>query len=456
MNDTVALNDKNPLGYEKITRLLVRFAVPAIIANLVSALYKIVDQIFIGHVIGSAGNAAIASVIPLATLTTAVSLLCGIGTTAFYNLELGRENRESAGKAVGNGIVMLGVLSVLLAIFLSVFLDSVLVAFGATDITFPLAKDYARIVLLGFPLITFTVGGSVIIRGDGSPKYAMFCVLSGAVLNVILDAVFILWLNLGIKGAGWASVIAQFVSASFTVAYFFRFKRVKLTKKHFKPDFNLMLKIAGLGASPLVNQTSLMALQIVMNNMLKKYGEASVYGAEIPQAVFAIITKINIIYLSIVIGTAQGAHPIISYNFGAGQYERVKRVLFEAFIAVSAVSIIAFLLFQIFPLQIIGIFGVKGELFNEFAVKYFRIFLMLTALNWVQPLGAHLFSGIGKPIRGVTVALTRQVIFLLPLILILPLFFGIDGVLYSGAVADFAAAIVAGSLILYEVRKMKQ
>ncbi|WP_066684100.1 MATE family efflux transporter [Christensenella intestinihominis] len=448
---------KNPLGVEKPGKLLVRFAVPSIIAMLVSALYNIVDQIFIGQSVGMLGNAATNVAFPLTTVCTAIALLLGIGGAANFNLSMGAREEKRASGFIGSAIFLLIACGVVLMIVVRCFLDPMMHAFGATPDVLEYALTYTGITSFGFPFLIFSTGASNLIRADGSPKFSMACVLVGAVVNTILDPLFIFGFHMGMAGAALATILGQIVSALLAAYYLiFRFKTIKLHKDAFRVTWKGSRAIMGLGAAACFNQLAMMVVQIALNNVLTYYGALSVYGSEIPLAVVGIIMKVNMIFMSVIIGIAQGLQPISSFNYGARQYGRVRETYRKAITAATIISVCAFLAFQLFPRQIIGIFGTGSEEYFHFAERCFRIFLMFTFVNGIQPVTSNFFSSIGKATKGIWLSLTRQIIFLLPLVLILPVFLGIDGVMYAGPVADGMAALVAILLVTKEIRSMRQ
>lgn len=446
---------ENPLGTEKVGRLLAKYAVPSIISMLVSALYNIVDQFFIGQSVGMLGNAATNVAFPLSTLCTALALLFGVGGAANFNLSMGAGDRENGAKYVGNAVTLLALFGIFLCIAVKAFLHPLMALFGAEAEVMDYAVIYTGITSVGFPFLIFSTGGSALVRADGSPRYSMFCMLTGAIVNTVLDAVLIFHFQLGMAGAAWATVAGQIVSALMVLGYLLRFKTVRLTPRHFLPTLRHSLKIAALGASNSFNQVAMMLVQIVMNNTMTHYGELSIYGRDIPLACSGIIAKVGMIFFSLVIGISQGLQPIIGFNYGARKYQRVRETYWLAIRAGAIISVFAFLCFQLLPRQIIGLFGEGSPEYFQFAERYFRIFLFFTIINFIQPIAANFFTSIGKATRGIILSLTRQILFLLPLLLILPLFFGIDGVMYAGPISDFTAAILAVAFSLAELRRMK-
>ena len=447
---------ENPLGSEPVSSLLRRFAIPSVIAMLVSALYNMVDQLFIGHSIGVLGNAATNVAFPLSMVCTSIGLLCGIGGAANFNLCMGRKDPEHAKSYVGNAISMLAILGVILCVAVQLFLRPMMLLFGATPDVIDYACTYTRITSIGFPFLIVTIGGSNLIRADGSPKFSMLCNLVGAIVNTILDPLFIFVFHMGMAGAALATITGQILSFALVVLYLRGFKTLPLSLSDLKPNMACWARIAALGATPAFNQVAMMVVQIVMNNTLTYYGSNSVYGSDIPLACAGIISKVNMLFFSFVIGISQGLQPIVSFNFGAQKYDRVKDAYKKAVFAATAISIVAFLCFQLFPRQIIGIFGSGSEEYLHFAERYFRIFLFFTFLNGIQPVSSNFFTSIGAPKKGIFLSLTRQIIFLLPLLLIFPYLFGIDGVMYTAPIADLAAASVSIVMVVREFKIMTE
>ena len=423
---------------------------------LVSALYNMVDQLFIGHSIGVLGNAATNVAFPLSMVCTSIGLLCGIGGAANFNLCMGRREPEHAKSYVGSAISMLAILGVILCVAVQLFLRPMMLLFGATPDVIDYACTYTRITSIGFPFLIVTIGGSNLIRADGSPKFSMLCNLVGAIVNTILDPLFIFVFHMGMAGAALATITGQILSFALVVFYLRGFKTLPLSLSDLKPNMACWARIAALGATPAFNQVAMMVVQIVMNNTLTHYGSNSVYGSDIPLACAGIISKVNMLFFSFVIGISQGLQPIVSFNFGAQKYDRVKDAYKKAVFAATAISIVAFLCFQLFPRQIIGIFGSGSEEYLHFAERYFRIFLFFTFLNGIQPVSSNFFTSIGAPKKGIFLSLTRQIIFLLPLLLIFPYLFGIDGVMYTAPIADLAAASVSIVMVVREFKIMAE
>lgn len=446
----------NPLGSAPIPRLMMKFAVPSIIAMLVGSLYNIVDQFFIGRAVGTLGNAATNVAFPLTTSCLALALMFGIGGASCFNLAMGSGDKERAPFFMGNALVMLAVCGVALATVTLTFLDPLLVLFGSPADVMPYAQEYVRITALGFPFLLITTGGGHLIRADGSPRMTMVCNLTGAIINTVLDALFVMVLGWGMAGAAWATVIGQVVSAVIVVVYMRRPKTVQLKREHFRPRLEYVRRTASIGAASCFNQLAMMVVQITLNNSLRYWGALSVYGESIPLAVAGIVMKVNQVFFSVVIGISQGAQPIESFNYGARQFPRVRRAYMTAAILAGSVSTLSFLCFQTIPREIISFFGEGSEEYFRFGVSYFRVFLFFTWLNFLQPITSTFFTSIGKPIKGIFLSLTRQIIFLLPLILLLPRMMGIDGILYAGPVADILSAVCAIVMAMGAFREMRK
>lgn len=447
------MNSRNKLGEEAIPKLLASFTVPSIVAMLVSSLYNIIDQYFIGQYVGNLGNAATNIAFPLSISCTAIALLCGIGGASAFNLSMGEGDKERALHYIGNGIMMMLIMGVTLCVISELFLEPMLLFFGSPVNVLDYAKTYTRITALGFPFLIITTGGGHLIRADGSPRFSMLCNMTGAVINTFLDALFVKVLGYGMAGAASATIIGQMISACMVYTYLKHYKTGKLTREHLRVRKEYAGRVASLGAAPCTNQLSMMVVQIVMNKSLKYYGALSEYGESIPIACAGIISKVNMVFFSFIIGISQGLQPIASFNYGAKKYHRVKKAYLMAISTGFLLCLIAFALFQLIPRQIIALFGEGSQSYFTFAENYFRIYLFFTFVNFLQPITSNFFTAIGKPQRGVFLSLTRQIIFLLPLIVILPLFMQIDGIMYAGPLADATAAVVTAGMAFFELKK---
>lgn len=448
--------NENPLGYKKISELLARFAVPSIVAMIVSALYNVVDQIFIGQEVGYLGNAATNVAFPLTTICMAITLTIGIGTASRYSLYLGQKKEDNAAQVLGSGLCMMLLFGTVYALLVGFLHEPLLHAFGANGSVFPYAAEYTRITAIGMPFIVIMNGMSNIARADGSPMYSMTSMIIGAVINTVLDYVFVMVLHWGVAGAAWATVIGQIVSAVYTLLYLRKLKRVTLKKEHLSLTFSQMGKTCLMGMSNGLTQVAITFVQIVINKSLIYYGGLSVYGEDIPLAASGIVMKVNAIVLAVIIGITQGMQPIAGFNYGAKKYDRVKQVYKLAVISELIITGIGFAVFQLFPREVLSIFGSgeNEELYFEFAVLFMRTFLLLLPLTGIHIISSNFFAAIGKPIKGALLSLTRQVFFLIPLILILPLFFDIMGIMYASPAADLLAFITVMIFIIHEMKLM--
>ena len=447
-------NKKMRFGTESIPKLLVSLAVPAIIANLVNALYNIVDQIFIGQKIGFLGNAATNVAFPLTTICLAIGLMTGVGAATNFNLELGRKRPKRAKSVAGTAVTMLLLGGIILCILINIFLKPMLTAFGATNQIFDYAIEYTRITSLGIPFLLFSIGANPLVRADGNAFYSMLAIVVGSLVNTILDPLFMFGFDMGMDGAAWATVIGQFVSAVMLALYFFRFKSVKFELRDFKIRIREIGILFALGTSPFIFQCSALVIQIVTNNLLKIYGAKSIYGSEIPIAVAGIVMKINVIFIAIVLGLTQGAQPIAGYNYGARKYTRVREILNLTLKAAFVISIVAFAIFQIFPVQIISVFGSGSELYFKYGTKYMKVFLFFIFLNGIQAAITLFLTSIGRAFQGAVLSLVRQIISLLPLLIILPYFMGVDGIMFAFPIADLVAFIVSVVILKKEMKKI--
>ena len=449
---TIPLTARQRLQTAPIGPLLFQFALPAILAGLVGALYNIVDQIFIGHGVGVLGNAATNVAFPLVTICTALALLVGIGATANFSLFLGKNELRKAGFTIGNGLSLLLLMSLVILVLVQLFLKPIALAFGATPNVLPYALTYLRITSLGIPFYMLQFGCSYLIRADASPRYSMLTLLSGAILNTILDPIFIFVLDMGIAGAAWATIMGQALATLFALYYFkHSFQSLRLRRVYFVLRWFIVKKMFALGITPFISNLSMMLVQVTLNNALVYYGSRSAYGADIPLAVAGIIGKWEFIFMSIALGFVNGAQPIIGYNYGAACYDRVLATLKRVILAVGVIGGVAFLSFQFFPHTLISFFGGGTEAYYTFAIHYFRIFMFMIFTNVFQPVCGNFYSTIGKPVYGVIVTLSRRVLFLIPLLFVLPYFWGISGILYAGPIADFVAALLVGWFLVRAV-----
>ena len=456
MEETNISQEQNPLGTAPVGGLILKFAIPAIISMLVSAMYNIVDQIFIGQGVGMLGNAATNVAFPVTTIATALALLLGIGGASNYNLEMGAGREKKASSIAGTALSTLVITGVILAVAVLLFLRPLLSLFGATTDVMPYAVDYLGITAVGLPFYALSIGGNHIVRADRSPTYSMTCVLTGAIINTILDPLFIFGFGWGIKGAAWATVIGQVVSGILVIIYFGKFRKMYLEMSMLKPSSECLKAIISLGMASCINQIAMAIVQIVLNNILRYYGGLSVYGSDIPIACVGVISKVNQVFMAICIGISQGCQPIWGFNYGAKKYDRVRLAYRYSMIACTAIAIVFFLCFQLFPHQIVSIFGTGSDLYFQFAERYLKIFMFMTFANGIQPMSSGFFTSIGKAKLGIVMSLTRQVLFLMPLIVVFSLIMGIDGVMYAGPIADSAAFVLAILFARRELVAMKE
>lgn len=446
----------SPFSTEPIGKLIAKFAIPCVISLLVNSLYNIVDQIFIGWGVGYIGNGATNVVFPITIIALALSLMIGDGGAAYLSLKLGEGDTEKARRGVGNAIVMVTGVSIVLAAVFLIFIDPILTLFGATDALRPYALEYGTVIGIGLPFMMIPAALNSMIRADGGPKYAMLSMALGAVINTIFDPVFIFVFHMGVRGAAIATVMGQVASFIFSVAYLPRFKTVRFNAAAFRLNGRTCGNILSFGISSFITQFAITIVMALTNNLLASYGANSVYGSEIPLTATGIVMKVNQILISILVGIAVGTQPIIGYNYGARNFMRVKKSLDIALVASEIIAVIAFLIFQFAPMSVVSLFGSEEGLYNEFAVLAFRIFLLFCPLTGFQTVIAVYLQAIGKPIKSAILSLSRQIIFFVPAALILPMFLGVTGVLWTGPVADGLAFILSVAFLVYERKQLKE
>ena len=443
---------KNDLATEKINKLIISFAIPCVISMIINSIYNIVDQIFIGKGVGTLGNAATNVIFPLVILASAIAGLIGNGAAANFSLRLGEGNKDSAKKSVGEAITLSLIVSIIFTLISFILLPKLLYFFGCTENVYSYAYNYGKIILIGMPFMIVYSVFSNIIRADGSPKYSMVMLITGAIINIILDPVFIFGFNLGVKGGAIATVIGQIVSFIIAIVYLKKFKTIKLEHDDFKLSKNIF-KILSLGLSSFITQLTILVLFVFMNNIMTKFGAKSVYGADIPLSVYGVLSKINSIYVSIILGVSIGVQPIIGFNFGAGNINRVKEVLKKVIILNFLIGIIFNIILYCFPKEIISIFITSSDanydLFMEFAVLMCKTFFMVCALNAVEMTTSIVIQSLGHVKKATAVSFIRQIILLIPisLLLCITLNKGIYGVLDAGRISDSVTFVIA--LIIY-------
>ena len=446
--------EENILGSEKIGRLIRKFSVPCILSLLVNSLYNIVDQIFIGQRVGYLGNGATNIIFPIVIICLAIALMFGDGSAAFLSLRLGQKKPKEASKGVGNGIALSVILSLVLCILGGLFLPQIINVFGCTPELRQYALSYGYVIVIGIPFMIIGTTLNSIIRADGNPRYAMITMILGAVLNIILDYILMYPLNMGVRGAAIATITSQIVTAILNVAYIRKFKSIKFEKSSLRLKLKTCKEIIGLGISSFITEMSFVVLMAFENNLLSMYGAQSEFGAEIPITVLGIVMKISQILNSIIIGIAAGSQPIIGYNYGAQNFDRVKKTLKYVLGISLIISTIAFGLFQLIPEKLISIFGSEGAEYTKFACMSFRIYLMLCIFNGIQIPSGIFFQAIGKSIKSVILSLSRQIAILIPAMIILGKLYGINGILYAGPVADGTAFIISSILLAVEIKTL--
>ncbi len=446
------------LAEEKIGKLMKKYSIPCIISLLVGALYNIVDQIFIANAayLGSYGNAANTVVFPLTVIALAIAVMIGDGCCAFVSLSLGKKETERAKKSVGNSIIMVIVSSLILSAVYLIFSNQIIALFGGTvnAETFRHSKEYFFYISLGIPFYMFGQAMNPIIRADGSPRFAMASTLAGAIINIVLDPVFIFAFKWGMMGAAVATVLGQIVTALLTISYIIHMKLVKPCVADFKMEMGICRKTLVLGITSFLSQISLVAAMAAINNMIRKYGALDpVFGqeeyAQIPMAVVGIVMKFFQIVISIVVGMAAGCIPVVGFNMGAGKRNRVKKLFTKLLLAEAAVGLAALLIVEIFPQGLINIFGAANEssYYTDFAIKAFRIYLCMMIFACVNKACFIFLQAMGKAAQSTALSMIREIVFGVGFALILPIFFGLDGVLYSMPLSDILTFIIALFLI---------
>jgi len=447
------------LGKEKINKLLLAFSIPCVISMLINSIYNIVDQIFIGKGVGTLGNAATNVIFPLVIVFNAIAGLIGNGAAANLSLKLGENKKEEASKGVGQALTITIIISFIIGLLAYLTLPKLIMLFGCTKNVYKYALEYGRIICIGAPFMIIYSSLSNVIRADGSPKYSMIMLIVGAIINIILDPIFIFVLNKGVAGGAIATVIGQFVSFILAILYIKKFKSIKLTKESIKIDKDI-LRVLGLGLSSCITQTTVLVLFVFMNNMMTKLGAASKFGADIPLSVYGVISKINSIYISIVLGISIGAQPIIGFNYGAGNKERVKETLKKVIIINLIIGLFFNLMFLLFPRELVSIFIKRSDpnykLFIEFAVLMCHSFYLVMGLNALEMTGSIAIQSLGKVKKATAFAFIRQIILLIPISLLLSLVFkkGIYGIAYAGCIADGICFIVALFLLGTEYKNL--
>ena len=437
-----AKNTVNPLGTAPVGRLLLQYAIPSIISTLIASLYNMVDQMFIGQRIGFLGNAATTVAYPLTFLCGAMTLLFSNGSSVNFNICNGRGERDEALHFAGAGLTLLAAEGIFTAALVLLFTPWFVNLFGATDQVYPYALTYMKLVAPGLPFLALTSGGTLLIRSDGSPRYALICSMSGVALNFVLDYLFLFPMNMGIAGAALATVMGQVLSALMVAAYMLHFRTGRLRQAHFAVSGSRFRQITSIGAAGSLNQAAMLVMNLVLNSSLRYYGSQSVYGGSEALAAAGVVTKVNFLFYSTIIGCSIGGQPIMGFNFGARNYERVKQTAYLVFTYAFVIGAVETACFWLFPEQILRLFGDSAGGYQAFALRYMHEFMLLVILAGVLPVAMNAMVSIRQPLKGVIISLSKQLV-LIVLLLILPRFLGIDGILIAGPVADLMVAIAA-------------
>ena len=432
----------NPLGTAPVGRLLLQYAIPSIISTLIASLYNMVDQMFIGQRIGFLGNAATTVAYPLTFLCGAMTLLFSNGSSVNFNICNGRGERDEALHFAGAGLTLLAAEGIFTAALVLLFTPWFVNLFGATDQVYPYALTYMKLAAPGLPFLALTSGGTLLIRSDGSPRYALICSMSGVALNFVLDYLFLFPMNMGIAGAALATVMGQVLSALMVAAYMLHFRTGRLRREHFAVSGSRFRQITSIGAAGSLNQAAMLVMNLVLNSSLRYYGSQSVYGGSEALAAAGVVTKVNFLFYSTIIGCSIGGQPIMGFNFGARNYERVKQTAYLVFTYAFVIGAVETACFWLFPEQILRLFGDSAGGYQAFALRYMHEFMLLIILAGVLPVAMNAMVSIRQPLKGVIISLSKQLV-LIVLLLILPRFLGIDGILIAGPVADLMVAIAA-------------
>ncbi|MBS4917495.1 MAG: MATE family efflux transporter [Clostridiales bacterium] len=454
MNEPAVAQRGNPLGYQPVGKLLLSFSVPSIISCLVNSIYNIVDQIFIGQGVGYLGNAATTVAFPVMTIVMAFATLIGSGGSAYAAIKLGEKQDGEAKLTLNNLLTLSVVVGVGILALGLIFLEPLLSLFGATGAVMPYAKDYTSIILLGVPFSILGVSLSNMARTDGSPRLSMYGILIGAVLNTILDPIYIFTLGWGVKGAALATITSQIISAVILLLYFWKRGHMRFDRQAMKPVGRVVGKTVALGASAGITQVVACIMQVVMNNSLVHYGNLSDVGGEVALSAMGIVMKIAMILGSVCIGIGVGAQPILGFNYGAQHNVRIRRTYRMAVIWATVAILAGWVFCQTCPNLILQLFGGGSDTFNAFAVRCMRIFLGGIFCAGFQIVSTNYFQATGQPLKASILSMLRQLLLLIPLLLILPLFFGLDGVLYAGPAADIGSAVIVFLFVVPEMKKL--
>lgn len=450
----VLKDDANPLGYEPIGKLLKAFALPSVISMLVNALYNIVDQIFIGQGVGYFGNAATTVCFPIVSIVLAVATLIGAGGSAYAAIKLGEKRAEEAQQTLGNVFVLSLISGILLAVIGLVLLEPILLLFGATEANMEYSIQYASIIFLGLPFNVLSISLSNMARTDGSPALSMYSIVIGALLNCILDPLYIFVFAWGVSGAAIATISSQILSAVVLIIYFWKKgKSMQFQRKYMKLHPQIISRILTLGISSCITQSAAAVLQIVLNNSLVYYGNQCAVSGDVALSAMGIVLKISMIIVAFCIGIGIGSQPIMGYNKGANQPKRIKTTYVLAISSSSVIVLLGWILCETIPDVILRLFGNGDANFNAFAIKAMRIYLFGIFTSGFQIVTTNYFQATGQPHKASVLSMLRQLLLLIPLVVILPRYFGLDGILYAGAIADISSGII---VLIFAMKEMKQ
>ncbi|OGO77753.1 MAG: MATE family efflux transporter [Clostridiales bacterium GWB2_37_7] len=445
------MDKSKQLGEDKILKLIIRFSIPAIIGMLVNAIYNIVDRIFIGNGVSTAALAGVAIGFPIMLVLMAFAMLIGIGANSLVAIRLGEQKKDEAELIMGNALVLLVSITAFIAFFGLIFLDPLLSIFGASAAVLPYAKEYLRIILWGAVFQSIGMGMNNFIRSEGNPKIAMYTMLIGAVLNTLLDPLFIFVFKMGIAGAAYATILSQAISAGWVLYHFMYGKSVlKLHISNFKLKLKIVGKIVSLGTPPFLIQFAASILNAIMNRSL------AIYGGDVAVSAMSAVMSITMLFLMPIFGISQGVQPIIGYNYGAQKYDRVKEALKLGIIAATIVVSFGFIVTRLFSVQLISIFNAKDAELIAFGSHTLKVFLIFMPIIGFQILASNYFLAVGKPAQAGLLSLSRQVLILIPAMLILPKFFGVEGVLYAGPLSDLLSSVITGLFLYLELKHLDQ
>lgn len=445
------MENQKLLGSAPIGKLLLKFSIPAIVGMMVNALYNTIDRIYVGRKVGELGIAGITVSFPVMLIIMAFSMLIGIGATSLISIKLGEDKKEEAEKILGNGMFLLVIVGISISALGLIFLNPLLKLFGASSAVLPYSRDYLQIILAGAIFQTVGFGMNNFIRAEGNPKTAMYTMLIGAALNIIIDPIFIFGLNMGVRGAALATIISQAASAIWVLSYFFGGKSaLNIHKDNFKLKLTVVKSIVAIGSAPFFMQIASSAINAIFNNNLQTY------GGDTAIASFGIINSITMFILMPIFGINQGAQPIIGYNYGAKQFDRVKSTLKLAVMGATTITITGYIITRVFPVQLISFFGGNNQNLINMASEGLKIFLYVLPIIGFQIVSSNYFQAVGKPKHAMFLSLSRQVLFLIPIIIILPKFYGLKGLWAAAPLSDILASIVTGIWITIEMKKLNE